>query len=222
VGVFISGSIVHLLRVGLLEPKAPTDTYSLVGKAYTAVVFVGVAVAPTWAGEAVAVFTAFLALAIAWLIAVPLTMESISTADLGLLGRGLRQWRRAVVAVAKERKVSLDEEAATGTTSSSRLWRLLTPLAPFAILQLIYRQSLRSMMLGVMAVAGLLIGPTLERWHWGYWSPVAVLLALSVPLAGRIVGVLLLPVLFQVYLAGLKADQASRRILGEDKDANQE
>jgi hypothetical protein len=79
-------------------------------------------------------------------------------------------------------------------------------------LQLIYRQSTRSVALGVIAIVGLLVGPSLATVHVGYWSPVSLIFGLSVPLAGRLVFVLLLPVMLQVYLAGLRADEAVRRI----------
>ncbi len=195
-----------------MEPKAPADAYNRLGQVYTAVVFVLATALPTWPSEPVAVFTAFLALAIAWLLAVPLTMDSISNADLALLSRGFRKWRNSIVAVAKERDVLLEVPSSDGGPPASRVLRLLTPLAPFAILQLIYRQSTRSVALGVIAIVGLLVGPSLATVHVGYWSPVSLILGLSVPLAGRLVFVLLLPVMFQVYLAGLRADEAVRRM----------
>jgi|GEM_PF-6008684 len=211
-GAAFTGSTKHLVDVGLLEPKALPDTYNRIGQIYTAVVFLLAAALPTWPSEPVAVFTAFLALAVAWLLAVPLTMDSISNSDVALLSRGFRRWRNSIVAVAKERGVSLEVASSDGRPPASRVLRLLTPLAPFAILQLIYRQSTRSVALGAMAIGGLLVGPSLASVHVGYWSPVSLILGLTVPLAGRLVFVLLLPVMLQVYLAGLRADEAVRRI----------
>jgi hypothetical protein len=180
-GAAFSGSARHLVDVAILEPKASADAYNRLGQLYTAVVFVLAAALPIWSGEPVAVFTAFVALAIAWLLAVPLTMDSISNADLVLLSRGFRKWRNSIVAVAKERDVSLEVPGSDGGPPASRILRLLTPLAPFAILQLIYRQSTRSVALGVIAIVGPLVGPSLATVHVGYWSPVSLIPGLSVP-----------------------------------------
>ncbi len=211
-GAVFNGSTKHLVDVGLLEPKAPADAYNRLGQAYTAAVFVLAVALPTWPSEPVAVFTAFLALAVAWLLAVPLTMDSISHADMVLLSRGFRKWRSSIVTIARERGVSLGVTSSDAPPPPARILRLLTPLAPFTILQLIFRQSTRSVALGVIAIIGLLAGPTLATVHLGYWSPVSLILGLSVPLAGRLVFVLLLPVMYQVYLAGLRADEAVQRI----------
>ncbi len=211
-GAVFSGSTKHLVDVGLLDPKAPPDVYNRLGQAYTVAVFIFAVALPTWPSEPIAVFTAFLALAVAWLLAVPLTMDSICNADLALLSRGFRQWRNSIVATAKERGVSLDTTSSDGPPPPARIPRLLTPLAPFAVLQLMFRQSTRSVALGVIAIVGLLAGPTLATVHVGYWSPVSLIFGLSVPLAGRLMFVLVLPVMFQVYLAGLRANEAVQRI----------
>lgn len=202
----------HFIPLGLLEAK-DSGFYTWLGRVYTFVIFLIVLGLPTWTDEPVALFTAFLALAGAWLIAVPLTMDSISSADLALLGRGLRRLGADFVAAADEEGLALPRGSPQEEKQAASVFgRLATYFTPFVVLQLIQRQTYRSVLLGILAVVGLLVGPPLGTIHFGYWSPVAILFALAVPLALRLIVMLYLPAFFLMYLAALKTDQATRRI----------
>jgi hypothetical protein len=202
----------HFVPLGLMDAK-DSSFYTWFGWLYAWVVFGIVLVLPTWPGEPVVLFTAFLALAGAWLIAVPLTMDSISGADLALLGRGLKRLGADLKAAADEEGLTLPQSpAAEGKRAASVTGRLAAYFTPFVVLQLIQRQTFRAVLLPLVAVIGLLVGPPLGALHIGYWSPVALLFGLAVPLALRLIVMLYLPVLFLMYLAALKTDQAARRI----------
>lgn len=202
---FVRGLSAHMLRYGLLDEKDSGCLARLI-RIVTVVIFVVTAAAPTWPGESVVLFSALLALSGAWLIAVPSFEVSLSSADHRLLQRGLREMGADVLQAIKEE--GLDLTAEVPAEERSRLGgltaRFAAQLTPHMVLRILFGQSTRAVVLGVLALAGLMGGPQLERFHFGYWTPVAVWYALCMPLALRLLTALIVPLLLRTYLSALR------------------
>jgi hypothetical protein len=201
----VRGLGVHLLRYGLVDEKDSGCLGRLI-KVAGLVIFLATVAAPTWPGESVVLFSALLALSGAWLIAVPTFEVPLSSRDLRLLRRGLREMGTDVLDAIKQEGFDLTAEVPPAERPRvARLTaRIAAELTPHVVLRILFGQSTRALILGVAALGGIMAGPQLERFHVGYWSPVAVWYALCMPLAFRLLAALVVPLLLRTYLSALR------------------
>lgn len=171
---------------------------------YFVAVFLIVAVLPTWDGESTIFFGALLALAAAWLVAVPQATPELSAEDLKLVERGIRRIGSNLREVQESRGKQLFDFGEADTKGLEELPSLLAGAAKPAMLHVMYHRALAAAILGAIAILGLLIGPWVSHFHVSYWSPISLLFGLAVPDALLLLSTLIIPVMLQLYLTSLR------------------
>ena len=202
----VEGFRPEFVRVGILAEDPWIVTWA--GRTYTLLVF-GLAVLFVPSGNREAIFSALLALGIAWLLAVPLSTSRLTEDDIKLLEAGLRRPGKAAVEAVARLGVRFEtSDPAELARAGALAQKVAAYLTPVVALQLLYRSAVRASILGVLAIIGLAYWPTLASVRILWRGADTLLLALCAPTTLRLLSILILPVLLQLILAAFKADQA--------------
>jgi hypothetical protein len=202
----VEGFRPEFVRLGIITDSPWIITWA--GRVYAVLVF-ALAVFFVPSGNKEAIFSALLALGVAWLLAVPLSASRLTEDDIKLLEVGLlRPGKASLEAIAKlgvRFEISDPTELARAGAIAQKVAAYLTPVVA---LQLLYRSAVRASILGVLAIVGLGYWPTLASIRVLSRGLDTVLLAVCGPMALRLLSILILPVLLQLILAAFRADQA--------------
>jgi hypothetical protein len=203
--VLLDLGIDELRRVGMLELKGPISTATILYLIGWWLIFLVTALLPTWPGEPVIFFGAMLALAAAWLIAIPQVGDVLTRVDMNGLRPGRALWEKFRAAATK-RKLELPPlSAADESQIADSLGGFVPAGIPLALLQVVMKVGVMAIQLAVVALVGLLVGPRLAdvRVLWG-WSPVSILYGMAAPWALILLCSLILPLLVQMYVLAVR------------------
>ncbi|MHB1500915.1 MAG: hypothetical protein ACYCYK_07080 [Candidatus Dormibacteria bacterium] len=136
------------------------------------------AVLPTWQGEATPYFLAAIAILGGWLVAAPQIATDIQTINFTvILTDASAFWELYKPTLLRE-----VEEILPPTELSPRevpnSTAVNATLAKWTFLSHLNRLNLGAALGVILAVLGLMVAPTLQTYHWGYWSPAALAYAL--------------------------------------------
>ncbi len=206
----------EMLKAGVLEPAGPTGILEWLYRVYFALVFVVVVLLPTYPEEPFFYFPAILALASAWLLAMPMYGQALLATDFTALRPSSGLWSAFLQAIEKHVPVPSElKEKEVMATMETLVPKAVPSLIPVAVLQLGYRLAWRATLVGLVGVIGVLLGPTLARLHWWRgWSPVSFLYAVSMPATILLLVSLIGPMIIQVYLASRISDRALSEVVG--------
>ncbi len=199
-----------LQRAGLLEPSRQ-DVLTRLYQIYWYVGFVVVLVLPSYPQEPFFVFPALLALAIAWLVAMPQLGQTFLTIDMSIL-RAPQGTLQSFVSAVRGAGIKLPAEADNPELARQvdAVWHELGPEYVRAGLMHIAKWlGFRFAYLGTVGMVGLFVGPALASVHVGWlrgWSPVSILYAVAAPVALFVLVALLVPVFVFAFLSGIQAD----------------
>ena len=203
--IFFTAIALETNRLGITGETPWTVKWAY--RVYAVIVFLIVAVLPTWDGESTIFFGALLALAAAWLVAVPQATPDLSEDDLRLVERGIRRIGSNLRKVQEHRATKLFDVGEADTKGLEELPGLLAGATRPAMLHVMYHRALAAAILGALAILGLLIGPWVSHFHVGYWSPISLLFGLAVPDAVLLLLTLIVPVMLQLYLTSLRFEE---------------
>ncbi len=212
---FAKVGIPALQTAGLLDERTKPDALEWLYRLYYGAGFIVVLFIPTYPTEALIYFPAILALSGAWLLAMPLYGAGLSSQAFADLQPPRGAWRTLIVAFQKQR-IPVPMEATKEDIDSAvdrALPQLIPAAVPAAMLKMLRLLALRASFVGVVGILGILAGPSLAQIHlWHEWSPVAILLALSAPLAVLLLMSLLVPFFVQSFMVGLQMNAAMNRL----------
>ena len=199
-----------LETAGVLSQEVPRDIFDEAYRLYWWLVFVIVFVLPTYPEEPFFYFPAILALAVAWVLAMHQYGQSLLSADFEVLRPPPGSWATLVKAI-QSRRVEVPPEVTSDQAAAevdATLLGVVPSVTPLVLLQIIYKLSARAIAVAVVGLVGLLVGPLLAHVHWLLgWSPVALLYAVTAPWAALLLVSLILPLLIQTFVSGLKASK---------------
>jgi hypothetical protein len=179
----------------------------------------GVAALPVWSGESVAFLVPVIGIGAVWLLAAGQLSSAIRGTDLTALQGRLPVLVLRVVEELRKRHVQLPTMSAEEEQEAWRLApALLGQIPGLAVLPLLARLSLRAGVMITEALVGLLVGPILERIHFGYWSPASIVFGLVFPSAIVIVAVVAIGVVTTAYLAAIDASGAVDQLTSPGSD----
>jgi len=212
-----------LKKAGLIEEPSKAGVLEWSYRLYVVVGFGLVLLIPTYPEEPFIYFPALLALSGAWLLTMPLYAAGLSGAAFSRLRPSRGAWRAFTNALEAER-ITVPPEALgeeVEIAMDSFLPKAVPAVAPLAVLKMLRLLALRAAFVGVIGILGILAGPALARVHWWHgWSPVAILYAVSAPLAALLLMSLLLPFILQSFLTGLDADAALEDATPKERQAS--
>lgn len=200
-----------LERAGMLVTK--DERRGLLEVAYLVAWWAGavlVAVAPTYANEALFYFPAILALAVAWLVTVPSYGQFVASTNFRILRPPKGIWGRFVDEIQKRRvqvpkELLTEESKATIDAFAPDAFPIVIPVV---LLEWLRWLGVRAVFVAIIGTAGLFIGPALSEVHWWRgWSPVSLLYAVTAPWVVVLLFSLLIPSMTQRFVAGLEADR---------------
>lgn len=200
-----------LVDVGLIEEKKtdrkaryiPFDAFWV---AWWVVFLIGL-ILPTYSPEPFVVFPAVLALAVVWLFGMAQFTHTLLGADLRDVKLTPAGWK-VLVQSYRDAGIPLPDDAMTDESAlaaSKELEGSLPSLARKSVLDWTALAAIQAILAGVVAMVGLLVGPTLAdvRW-WHGWSPVAVLYGVSLPTGLSLLFFGLVPFIVSRFLAALR------------------
>lgn len=161
----------------LTDPLRSLRAWSL-RAAYTAV-WLGAAALPTWPGESTPWFLSLVALTVAWLLAAPQMASQLAASEFTNLQPVLHRLRERYYARLSARGYSVDPSDAQA--DERLVARLLRMEIPYLSTLSVARQSMTLSGLAAVELAGLLVAPTIQRFHVGYWHWVALWYAAPLP-----------------------------------------
>jgi hypothetical protein len=200
-----------LVGVGLIEEKKtekkaryiPFDAFWIV---WWLLFIVGL-ILPTYATEPYVVFPSVLALAVVWLFGMAQFTHTLLGTDLRDVRLTPDGWK-VLVQSYRDAGIPLPQEAMTDESARAASKELEGPLPGMArqsVLDLTSLAAVQAVLAGSIAMAGLLVGPSLTSVHWWHgWSPVSILYAASLPTGVSLLGYGLVPFIISRFLAALR------------------
>ncbi|MGH9043640.1 MAG: hypothetical protein ACRDVP_02175 [Acidimicrobiales bacterium] len=164
-------------------------------------VVLGAAAIPTWPGEWNSYFLGVIGVSIAWLIGAPQLIASFERLNIQPVADRLDSLRMEVKQRIAEQGHPWESMPEETRSRIRQRWPAATTTGAFRLVRiLLHRQAVGLAEALVAAFVGLMVAPTIEPYHIGYWHPVSLLYALPLPFVMSVVFIVGAGLTLRVYL----------------------